>query len=128
MVFGIVRIQYPFSLLWSFPGFGIGFRKLCPVFGDVAFVKAFLVDSVQLSSVLFCQVRDIRVSDFIWTRCCIFSASSKCFVEFSISCPTQNYVHEVNVPVVINHTVNSHGAVEGVIVRCATLCPPMYFS
>ena len=28
MVFCIERIWYPFSWLWSFPGFGIGFRKL----------------------------------------------------------------------------------------------------
>lgn len=51
--FRVVRMWYPLSLWWPFL-VGIGFEKaVCPVFGNIAFAKVFLVDSVQLNIVLF---------------------------------------------------------------------------
>ena len=74
-----VSIQLVMVFLW----FGNRSQEaVCLAFGNIALVKAFLVNSVQLSPVLFCQVLDIPVLNPIWTRCCIFPASSKDFVEF----------------------------------------------
>lgn len=47
-----VIMRCSFSFRWSFSGLGIGLRKLSVQYS--AFVKAFLVDSVQLSPDLFC--------------------------------------------------------------------------
>ena len=47
----VVSIQ----LVVVFPWFGNRSQEAVgPVFGNMAFVEAFLIDSVQLSSVLFC--------------------------------------------------------------------------
>ena len=43
------------QLVVVFPWFGNRSQEaVCPVFGNIAFVEAFLVNSVQLSPVLFC--------------------------------------------------------------------------
>ena len=43
------------QLVVVFPWFGNWSEEaVCPVFGNIAFVEAFLVNSVQLSPVLFC--------------------------------------------------------------------------
>ena len=71
------------QLVVVFPWFGNRSQEaVCPVFGNIVFVEAFLVNSVQLSSVLFCYVLDIPVLNPIRTRCCILPASSKDSVEF----------------------------------------------
>ena len=51
-VFCSVIMRCSFSFRWSFSGLGIGLRKLSVQYS--AFVKAFLVDSVQLSPDFFC--------------------------------------------------------------------------
>ena len=76
-----VSIQLAVVFLW----FGNRSQEVvCPVFGNIAFEKAFFVDSVQLGPVPFCFVLHIQVSNPIRTRCCIFPASSKGFVEFCL--------------------------------------------
>ena len=51
-----------------FPWFGNRSQEAaCPVFGNIAFVKAFLVNSVQLKPVLLCYVLDIPVLNPIRT-------------------------------------------------------------
>ena len=43
------------ELVMVFPWFGNRSQEaVCPVFGNIVFVEAFLVNSVQLSPVLFC--------------------------------------------------------------------------
>ena len=76
-----VSIQLAVVFLW----FGNRSQEaVCSVFGNIAFQKAFLVDSVQLGLVPFCFVLYIQISNPIRSRCCIFPASSKGFVEFCL--------------------------------------------
>ena len=78
---GVLHYEVAVSILW----FGNRSQEaVCPVFENIAFVKAFLVDSVQLGPVPFCFVLNIQVSNPIRTRCCIFPASSEDFVEFCL--------------------------------------------
>ena len=55
----------------------------CPVFGNIAFVEAFLVNSVDLSPILFYQVLDI----LFCLSCCLFE-----LLGFGIYCSFESWV------------------------------------
>ena len=71
------------QLVAVFPWFGNRSQEAaCPVFGNITFVEAFLVNSVQLSPILFYQVLDI----LFCLSCCLLE-----LLGFGIHCSFESW-------------------------------------